>query len=98
MLQYYSSNNFFKFLVKICDTKAVTAAIDLVSQPCTRLLLDALTGTSDNKFLTSEECNCLTSISLKEFEAASQTDPQSCGFNTYHTVADEVAQCIGKLG
>ena len=69
--------------------------MDLISQTCASLLQDALTGSS---VLTSEECKCLTSISLKEFEAASGIDPQSCGFSRYATVADNVAYCIGKLG
>ena len=72
--------------------------MDLISQTCASLLQDALTGELDNKFITSEECKCLTSISLKEFEAASGIDPQSCGFSRYATVADNVAYCIGKLG
>ena len=69
--------------------------MDLISQSCASLLQDALTGALDNKFITSEECKCLTSISLKEFEAASGIDPQSCGFNRYfsRTVADDVAYC-----
>ena len=60
--------------------------------------MDALTGTSDNTFLTLEECQCLTSISLNNFESATLIDPQSCGLGPYQTVADDVAQCVGLLG
>ncbi len=60
--------------------------------------MDALSGTRDNIFITLEECQCITSISLDTFEATTLLDPQSCGLGQYQTITDEVAQCVGLLG